>query len=84
MINFHLTYNIILRYSMFYTLSCISQLDIPLSEAFYKWMLGTESTFTAQDLQHVDPVLANSFSQLAAVAVKKHTLESDPLLVRIP
>ena len=44
-------------------------------------MLGSEGTFTAQDLQHVDPVVANSFSQLAAVAVKKHTLESDPLLV---
>ena len=27
------------------------QLDIPLSEAFYKWMLGLEGTFTAQDLQ---------------------------------
>ena len=44
-------------------------------------MLGTEGTFTAQDLQHVDPVVASSFAQLAAVAVKKHTLESDPLLV---
>ena len=40
-----------------------------------------EDTFTAQDLQYVDPVVANSFAQLAAVAVKKHTLESDPLLV---
>lgn len=57
------------------------QLDLPLSEAFYKWMLGREGTFTAQDLQHVDPIVANSFAQLAAVAVKKHTLESDPLLV---
>lgn len=44
-------------------------------------MLGREGTFTAQDLQHVDPIVANSFAQLAAVAVKKHTLESDPLLV---
>ena len=62
-------------------LNFILQLDLPLSEAFYKWMLGTEGTFTAQDLQHVDPVVASSFAQLAAVAVKKHTLESDPLLV---
>ncbi len=61
---------------------CLSiQLDIGLSEAFYKWMLGLEHTFTAQDLQHVDPVMARSFAQLAAVALKKHTLESDPLLV---
>ena len=44
-------------------------------------MLGLEDTFTAQDLQHVDPTVARSFAQLAAVAVKKHSLESDPLLV---
>ncbi|KAL5476128.1 hypothetical protein EMCRGX_G026036 [Ephydatia muelleri] len=55
-------------------------LDISLSEAFYKWMLHMEDTFTAQDLQHVDTVVARSFAQLAAVAVKKHALESDPLL----
>lgn len=57
------------------------QLDLPLSKAFYKWMLNLEDTFTAQDLQHVDPVVARSFAQLAAVALKKHTLENDPLLV---
>ncbi len=60
-----------------------TQLDIALSEAFYKWMLGLEQTFTAQDLQDVDPVVARSFAQLAAVALKKHTLESDPLLVSV-
>ena len=32
-------------------------------------------------LQHVDPVMARSFAQLAAIAVKKRALESDPLLV---
>ena len=46
-------------------------------------MLGGEDLFTAQDLQHVDPTVARSYSQLAAVAVKKHALESDPLLVSI-
>ncbi|XP_065888621.1 E3 ubiquitin-protein ligase TRIP12-like isoform X2 [Dysidea avara] len=55
-------------------------LDIPFSEAFYKWILGMEDTFTAQDLQHVDPVMARSFAQLAEVAVKKHNLERDSLL----
>ena len=55
---------------------------MPLSEAFYKWMLGLEGTFTAQDLRHIDPIVARSFAQLAAVAVKKHSLENDPLLVR--
>ena len=52
-----------------------------MSEAFYKWMLGLEGTFTAQDLQYVDPVVARSFAQVAAVAVKKHSLENDHLLV---
>ena len=32
-------------------------------------------------IQYVDPIVARSFAQLAAVAVKKHALESDPLLV---
>ena len=32
-------------------------------------------------IQHVDAIVARSFAQLAAVAVKKHALESDPLLV---
>lgn len=34
-------------------------------------------------LQHVDPVMARSFSQLAEVAVKKHNLERDSLLVSV-
>ena len=34
--------------------------------------------------QHVDPVMARSFAQLAEVAVKKHNLERDSLLVRLP
>lgn len=55
-------------------------LDLPLSKALCKWMLGQEDSFTAQDLQHVDPVMARSFAQLAAIAVKKRALESDPLL----
>lgn len=44
-------------------------------------MLKLEDTFTAQDLQHVDPIVARSFAQLAAVVLKKHSLENDPLLV---
>ena len=47
-------------------------------------MLGQEDSFTAQDLQYVDPVMARSFAQIADVAVKKHQLENDPLLVRVP
>ena len=30
------------------------QLDVPLSEAFYKWMLGQQGMFTAQDLQVIN------------------------------
>ena len=33
--------------------------------------------------QHVDPVMARSFAQLAEVAVKKHNLEKDSLLVSL-
>lgn len=44
-------------------------------------MLNLEGTFTARDLQHVDPIVARSFGQLASVALKKHSLENDPLLV---
>lgn len=29
----------------------------------------------------MDPIVARSFGQLAAVALKKHSLENDPLLV---
>lgn len=56
-------------------------MDLPLSEAFYKWMLGQEKSFTAQDLQYIDPDIARSFGQLADLAVKKRQLENDPLLV---
>ena len=55
-----------------------------MSEAFYKWMLGQEDSFTAQDLQFIDPDIARTFSQLADVAVKKRQLENDPLLVKQP
>ena len=75
--------NIYTRSCNVHTHATHTQLDIALSEAFYKWMLGLEQTFTAQDLQDVDPVVARSFAQLAAVALKKHTLESDPLLVSV-
>jgi E3 ubiquitin-protein ligase TRIP12 len=55
-------------------------LDLPLSEAFNKWILGQENSFTAQDLQHVDPIISQSFAQLADIAVKKRQLENDSLL----
>lgn len=45
-------------------------------------MLGQEDSFTAQDLQFIDPDIARTFSQLADVAVKKRQLETDPLLVK--
>ena len=39
------------------------------------------ATATIRCTQHVDPVMARSFAQLAEVAVKKHNLERDSLLV---
>ncbi|CAH1781422.1 unnamed protein product [Owenia fusiformis] len=52
-------------------------IDIPLSQAFYKWLLGQESMLCSRDLQYVDPVLAKSFYQLEEVVRQKKFIESD-------
>lgn len=55
-------------------------IDIPLSETFYKWMLGVENSFGYRDLQHVDPTLAKSMGQLQALVRQKKRLEEDASL----
>jgi E3 ubiquitin-protein ligase TRIP12 len=55
-------------------------IDIPLSETFYKWMLGVENTFDYRDLQHVDPTLARSMGQLQSLVRQKKRLEEDTSL----
>lgn len=55
-------------------------LQVPLHTYMYNSEKVHES-FVVHVLQHVDPVVARSFAQLAAVAVKKHRLEGDPTLV---
>ncbi|XP_031562481.1 E3 ubiquitin-protein ligase TRIP12-like [Actinia tenebrosa] len=52
-------------------------IDIPLSETFYKWMLGLENSFDYRDLQYVDPTLAKSMGQLQALVRQKKRLEED-------
>jgi len=52
-------------------------LDLPLSEPFYKWMLMQESTLGADDLPHVSPVFAKSFSSLQQLQREKKRIETD-------
>ncbi|XP_062521457.1 E3 ubiquitin-protein ligase TRIP12-like isoform X2 [Corticium candelabrum] len=56
-------------------------IDIPLSTAFYKWILNQEATLSRSDLQEVDPVLGRSYTQLWDVAVKKQAIEDDSQLL---
>ncbi len=50
---------------------------MPLSLVFYKWLLGHEHTMTAADINHVDPILARSFSHLDEVLRQKKRIEHD-------
>jgi len=52
-------------------------LDLPLSEVFYKWMLGREHTLQTDDLKHICPVFAMSFNQLTDVLRQKKRIEAD-------
>ena len=55
-------------------------IDIPLSEAFYKWMLGLENNFDYRDLEIIDPVLGRSIGQLQGLVRQKKRLEEDMYL----
>lgn len=54
--------------------------DVPLSEAFYKWMLGLENRFDYRDLELIDPVLSRSIGQLQDLVRQKRRLEEDTSL----
>ena len=56
---------------------CDVQLDLPLSEVFYKWMLGQEQTLQTDSLTNICPVLARSFGQLYDVARQRRRIEAD-------
>jgi len=60
----------------------VVQLDLPLSEVFYKWMLGGELTLQPDDIRHICPVFAKSFMQLTDVLRQKKRIESDKSHVR--
>lgn len=52
-------------------------LDIPFCPILYKWLLNQEGTLDLGDLAAVDPVLAQSLTQLQQVAQRKKQLEQD-------
>lgn len=52
-------------------------LDIPLSFAFYKWVLGQELSLSSADLSHIDPAISCTFHQLEQVALQKRRMEQD-------
>lgn len=53
-------------------------LDLPLSEALYRWLLGQETTLSLPDLQHVNPPVHRTLVQLQGVLRTKETLEGSP------
>jgi E3 ubiquitin-protein ligase TRIP12 len=55
--------------------------DIPLSNAFYKWVLNQEATLDQSDLQEIDPTLWQSYAQLWNVALKKQRIQEDTQLL---
>lgn len=52
-------------------------LDIPFCQILYKWLLNQEGTLDLGDLAAVDPVLAQSLTQLQQVVQRKRQLEQD-------
>jgi len=60
----------------------VFKLDLPLSEVFYKWMLGHEHTLQRDDLRHICPVFAKSFNQLTDILQQKKRIEADKSHVR--
>ena len=59
----------------------VVQIDIPLSKAFYKWVLNQEATLDRSDLQEIDPALGQSYAQLWDVAMKKQRIQDNAQLV---
>ncbi|XP_015911570.1 E3 ubiquitin-protein ligase TRIP12 [Parasteatoda tepidariorum] len=55
-------------------------IDIPLSLAFYKWMLNQEKYLSLSDLQFVDESLAQNIIKLEQMVIEKHKLENDKSL----
>ncbi|XP_050045361.1 E3 ubiquitin-protein ligase TRIP12 isoform X2 [Dermacentor andersoni] len=52
-------------------------LDLPLSLAMYKWMLGQEGSLSLADMESIDPGLAQSLRQLHQVVQEKRRIERD-------
>lgn len=58
------------------------QLDLSLSEVFYKWLLGQEQTLQIDGLASICPMLAQSFGQLYDVVRQRRRVEADKSHVR--
>lgn len=56
---------------------CCLQLDLPLSRAFFKWMLGHEQSLGPDDLHHVDPAVARTFVKLQEILQQKKRIDGD-------
>ncbi|KAF8778063.1 E3 ubiquitin-protein ligase TRIP12 like protein [Argiope bruennichi] len=54
--------------------------DIPLSLAFFKWMLNQERYLSLGDLQHIDESLAHNIVKLEKIVIEKKKLEKDSSL----
>ncbi|RWS30969.1 E3 ubiquitin-protein ligase TRIP12-like isoform X1 [Leptotrombidium deliense] len=51
--------------------------DIPLSIAFYKWLLGQESSLTASDMQYIDSTYARSVIEMEILAKQKKQMQNE-------
>ncbi|GIY56935.1 e3 ubiquitin-protein ligase TRIP12 [Caerostris darwini] len=54
--------------------------DIPLSLAFFKWMLSQEKYLALGDMRHIDENLAHNIIKLERVVIEKKKLEKDTSL----
>ncbi|CAG0886044.1 unnamed protein product [Darwinula stevensoni] len=52
-------------------------LDLPLSEAFYAWLLGEERCLTVKDVAHIDTTMARSLSELIDLVRRRELAEWD-------
>lgn len=57
-----------------------SQLDLPFSLTFYRWLLGEEHTLTLADLAHVCPDVHRTLVRLQEVVRQKEAVEKDESL----
>ena len=60
--------------------SFVSQLDLPFSPVFFRWLLGQERFLTGSDMVQLDPVLARTYKSLMRIVEEKKRIDQDPSL----